>query len=61
MIEHHFVISSFFLNRFFPDFDLVHLSTQTNLIRDLLDNNSNLRRLFSDTFISHFTESTSNH
>jgi hypothetical protein len=48
----------FSCNRFFPDFDLVHLPTKTSLIRNLLDNNPNLRRLFSDTFISHFT---SNH
>jgi hypothetical protein len=45
-------------NRYLPDFDLVHLTTETTLIRDLLDTNTDLRRLFSDTFISHFT---SNH
>ena len=41
--------------RFFPDFDLVHLANEISLIRTLFDDHSNLRHLFSQTFISHFT------
>jgi hypothetical protein len=48
-------------DRYFPDFDLVHLTTKITLIRDLLDKNSSLRRLFSDAFISHFTQFKTNH
>ncbi|CAF1265314.1 unnamed protein product [Rotaria sp. Silwood1] len=46
---------------YFPDFDLVHLTTKITIIRDLLDHNTNLRRLFSETFISHFTQFKSNY
>lgn len=60
LINQHLIIYLFFssFHRFFPTFDLVHLTKETNIIRNLLDNNIDLRRLFSDTFISHFT---SNH
>ncbi|CAF3175928.1 unnamed protein product [Rotaria socialis] len=43
-------------HEYFPDFDLVHLANKKTVIRDLLDDNTNLRRLFFETFISHFTQ-----
>ena len=57
----YFISLMFLFNRYFPHFDLVHLTSKQSLIRDLLDKNSNLRRLFSDTFISHFTQFKTNH
>ncbi|CAF1003009.1 unnamed protein product [Adineta ricciae] len=43
-------------NESFSEFDLVHLQKEATVIRNLLDNNPNLRQLFSDTFISHYTQ-----
>ncbi|UJR28395.1 hypothetical protein I4U23_009636 [Adineta vaga] len=48
-------------NEYFSEYDLVHLQKEAFIIRNLLDNNSNLRQLFSDTFISHYTQIKPNH
>ena len=44
-----------------PDFDLTPLTSARKIVRELLDDGGDLRRRFSDTFISHFNPSKATH
>jgi hypothetical protein len=48
-------------HRHLPDFDLAQLTGDRKMVRELLDDRGDLRRRFSDTFISHFTPSKAAH